>query len=435
MAEVNIRALALTSIMEVLEEQVHCDTSLHSLWEANPQLTRQERSFVARLAEGTVERCIELDYILDCFSKVKVKKMKPVIRNILRMGAYQLRYMDGVPPSAACNEAVKLAGKRGFNGLKGYVNGVLRAVSRDGLSLDYRQRLKGEVSWMSVIYSMPEWLVSEYISWFGREQAEQIFASYYEEKALTLAINRFQTDLDSFGKELDDAGIEWEPDRRVPGAVKLIRPPSVQSLPGYREGKFFVQDISSQMAVCSAGIQPGDCVVDVCGAPGGKSLFSAMLTGAQGKVSSRDLTKYKVNLIQENIARLRMSVVEAKVFDARELDEPWIQKADVVIADVPCSGLGVIGKKPDIKYHITPESIQSLVPLQREIVSRAGEYVKPGGHLLYSTCTIRPEENAENRRWIEEHLPFRLEEERTFLPGEEDTDGFYYARLVSTKSV
>ena len=282
---------------------------------------------------------------------------------------------------------------------------------------------------------MPEWLVSEYISWFGREQAEQIFASYYEERALTLAINRFQTDLDSFGKELDDAGIVWEADTRVQGALKLIRFPSIQSLPGYEEGKFFVQDISSQIAVSSAGILPGDTVVDVCGAPGGKSLFGAMLAGTQGRVSVRDLTKYKVNLIQENIRRLGMSGVEAKVFDARDRDEPWIQKADVVIADVPCSGLGVIGKKPDIKYHITSDSVRELVSLQREIVSRAGEYVKPGGHLLYSTCTIRPEENTENRRWIESNLHFRLEEERTFLPGVEDTDGFYYARFVSTRQV
>lgn len=433
MAEVNIRGLALTSIMEVMEEQVHCDTSLHSIWEANLQLTKQQRSFLARLVEGTVERCIELDYILNRFSKVKVKKMKPVVRNILRMGVYQLKYMDSVPPSAACNEAVKLAVKKGFNGLRGYVNGVLRAISRDGLCLDYRELLNDEILQLSVLYSMPEWLVSEYISWFGREEAEQIFASYYEERALTLAVNRFQTDLDSFGKELDAAGIVWEADTRVPGALKLIQFPSIQSLPGYEEGKFFVQDISSQMAVSSAGILPGDTVVDVCGAPGGKSLFSAMLAGTQGKVSVRDLTKYKVNLIQENIRRLGMSGVEAKVFDARDRDEPWIQKADVVIADVPCSGLGVIGKKPDIKYHITSDSVRELVSLQREIVSRAGEYVKPGGHLLYSTCTIRPEENTENRRWIESNLHFRLEEERTFLPGVEDTDGFYYARFVSTQ--
>lgn len=435
MSEVNTRALALTSIMEVLEEQVHCDTSLNSIWEANPQLAPQEKRFVARLVEGTVERCIEMDYILNRFSKIKVKKMKPVIRSILRMGAYQLKYMDSVPASAACNEAVKIAGKRGFNGLKDYVNGVLRAISRDGLRLDYKQMMEGETAQFSVIYSMPEWLVSEYISWFGRERAEKIFASYYQDRGLTLAVNRFQTSLENFGKELDAAGIVWEVENRVPGAVKLVRSPSIPSLPGYEQGWFFVQDISSQMAVCGAGIQPGNSIVDVCGAPGGKSLFSAMLTGTQGKVSSRDLTKYKVNLIQENIARLRMPMVEAKVFDARELDEPWIQKADVVIADVPCSGLGVIGKKPDIKYHITPESIQSLVPLQREIVSCAGEYVKPGGRLLYSTCTIRPEENTENRRWIEEHLPFRLEEERTFLPGVEDTDGFYYARFVSTRPV
>ncbi len=433
MAEVNIRALALTSIMEVLEEQVHCDTSLHSIWEANPQLTKQQRGFAARLVEGTVERCIELDYILNRFSKVKVKKMKPVIRNILRMGVYQLKYMDSVPPSAACNESVKLAVKRGFGGLRGYVNGVLRGISRDGLCLDYRELIADEVSRLSVVYSMPEWLVSGYISWFGREQAEKIFASYYEERCLTLAINRFQTDLGHFGKELDAGGIIWEADARVPGTVKLIRFPSVQSIPGYEEGKFFVQDISSQLAVSSAGILPGDTVVDVCGAPGGKSMFSAMLAGSEGRVSVRDLTEYKVNLIQENIRRLRLPMVEAKVFDARDRDAPWIQKADVVIADVPCSGLGVIGKKPDIKYHITPDSLRELVLLQREIVSCAGEYVKPGGHLLYSTCTIRPEENTGNRQWIEDNLPFRLEEERTFLPGREDTDGFYYARFVSTQ--
>lgn len=203
----------------------------------------------------------------------------------------------------------------------------------------------------------------------------------------------------------------------------------VSNLPGYGEGRFVVQDLGSAMVVEMAGIQRGDYVVDVCAAPGGKATHAAVKTGAGGHVLARDLTEYKVSLIEENMDRLSLTNMEAQVWDATIPDEMLAGRADVVIADLPCSGLGVIGRKSDIKYRVSRESLDEVAQLQRRILSVVHEYVKPGGVLLYSTCTINRAENEENKEWFLSEFPFEEEEERLMLPGEDGSDGFYMVRM------
>lgn len=430
-SEINVRALALNGIIEILEQGVNCDTALHKILRENEELSKQDKSFLTRLVEGCTERQIELDYIIDTFSNTKVKKMKPPIRNILRMGVYQLKYMDKVPDSAACNEAVKLTVKRKFHNLRGFVNGVLRNIARKGTNLDYAVLIKDKTKQLHIVYSMPEWIVDYYLETFGLDITEKILSSYYEDKPLTISINQLAIEEKEYLAKLDKEQIEWEKVKNIDGCYRIAELSSVRELPGYEDGEFWVQDASSQISVQKAGIKPGDTILDICAAPGGKSLYAAMLTGEKGKVSSRDLTDKKVDKIRENQIRMKFSQIEPKVFDGTQTDTEWIEKADVVISDVPCSGLGVIGKKPDIKYHITREAIDSLVKLQREIVTNAAKYVKPGGILMYSTCTITKEENQNNRKWIEENLDLVFGgEERQFLPGVDKEDGFYYARFI-----
>ena len=204
---------------------------------------------------------------------------------------------------------------------------------------------------------------------------------------------------------------------------------NVSELPGFAEGKFTVQDASSALAVEAADIHSGNTVMDLCAAPGGKTILAAEFAGETGHILSRDVSEYKTDLIRENLERMGRKNVEVQVYDATVHDPEREAYADVVLMDVPCSGLGVMGKKRDIKYHATPESLKSIVALQKQIVEAGWQYVKPGGILLYSTCTIHRGENQEMAAWITEHFPFVLEEERQLLPGTEETDGFYFARL------
>lgn len=441
---VNVRKLALDLMIEIMEENVFCDKALHHVLDSH-MLEKRDRSFLTRLVEGTIERCIELDYILNQFSKVRVSKMKPVIRNILRLSLYQILYMEQVPDSAACNEAVKLAEKRKLHNLKGFVNGVLRNIVRNKDRLSYPAKEEC-VSYLSVGYSMPEWIVEKLLKIYGQERTEQILAAFLKEKdGLSVrCTNRFL--VEQVKEELEKQEVLAAEGKLLPYALCISNYPSIKELTAFQKGMFQVQDESSMMAVQIAGIREEDMVIDVCGAPGGKTFHAADLCRA-GQVISCDLTKEKIALLHENCQRLGYDNVTILINDATVLREEWIEKADVVIADLPCSGLGVIGKKCDIKYKTAKEDILSLAKLQRQILSVVSRYVKPGGKMIFSTCTIVPEENQENVAWIEENLPFHLTsmEERLpeplknhtgakgylqILPDMADTDGFFLSCFI-----
>ena len=315
-------------------------------------LDPREKAFIKRVTEGTIERQLELDYYLDRFSSVPVRKMKPLIRCLLRMSTYQILYMDAVPDSAVCNEACKLAAKRGFRTLKGFVNAVLRNISRSKKQMPLPDP-KDTVKHLSIKYSMPEWIVNLWLPAYGREGTETLLKGLLSIHPVSL---RFSTELteaerESLAEKIEKTGVRLQQSRELPYVYLAQNLENVSELPGFAEGKFTVHDPEKE--------------------------------------------KY----------------------------------ADVVLMDVPCSGLGVMGKKRDIKYHATPESLQSITELQRQIVAAGWQYVKPHGVLLYSTCTIHRGENQEMAVWITENFPFVLEEERQLLPGTDETDGFYYARL------
>lgn len=433
---VNTRELALGVLMEVTEGGSYSHLVLRSVLEKHQYLTKQERAFLTRLAEGTIQRMLELDYILDRFSKVKVKKMKPVIRNILRLGVYQLKYMDAVPASAACNEAVKLAKKKGFASLGGFVNGVLRSVGRALGGIPYPDEAREPVKALSVRYSIPEWLTAQWLTEYGMEQTRRMMQAFLNDAPLTIRTNLGRTTPEELQKRLAEEGVTATPvdGEKYPGLSYAFAISGVDYLYGlasFREGLFYVQDLSSMLVTEWAAPKAGDVCIDVCAAPGGKSIHIAEKLNGTGKVEARDLSEGKVALIEENIARCQLSNVRAKQWDATVLDEEARESADIVIADVPCSGLGVLRKKSDIKYRMSVEAEEELVRLQREIVQTVAHYVKPGGTLLYSTCTIHRAENEDNVAWFLEQNPqFELERMQQIFPEETLGDGFFLARLV-----
>lgn len=432
--KVNTREIVLQILLEVLEKGEYSHLVIKNTLDKYGYLEKADRSFINRLSQGVIERKLELDYILNQFSKTKVEKMKPMIRTILRMGVYQLLYMEKIPDNAACNESVKLANAHKFTSLKGFVNGVLRNIARNKDKIVYPDSKKDVMKYFSVVYSMPEWIVKKWIGYYGEKQTERILKGLIEPRPVTIRMNVPEAEIPSLVEEIKGDGVDISRSSELAYAYKIENYDRIEMLPGYYEGKFMIQDLGSMMITHMAGIKPGDKIIDVCGAPGGKALHAAYLTGEMGSVDVRDLSDYKVNLIEENIDRSGFQNIKAKVWDATVRDSESVEKADVVIADLPCSGLGVIGRKGEIKYRMSETDMKEIASLQRKILSTVQGYVKPGGTLMYSTCTLTEEENECNTAWFLENFQFEEVERRTIFPGKnevtgDETDGFYMVRF------
>lgn len=442
-----LREMALEILLEAEKNGAYPNVLLKQTLDKYLYMEKQERAFLTRLVEGCVERKLTLDYYIDQVSKTPVNKMKPVIRCIMRMGAYQIFYMDGVPDSAACNEAVKLAQKKGFQTLKGFVNGVLRNLSRQKAEIIMPDEEKEPVKALSVQYSVPEWLVEKVLKDYGIENTKNMFVSLYENVgATTIRVNNSRLSTEECVKLLEKEGVHVEKSAYVENALEISGYDSLGFLETFEKGYFQVQDVSSMLAGLAAAPKQGDTVIDICAAPGGKSIHVADLLNGTGHVEARDLTDYKVSLIEENIERCGFANITARRADGLVYDETSKETADIVIADLPCSGLGVLKKKSDIKYRMSQSQIEELVQLQRAILKNAVTYVKSGGTLIYSTCTITKEENDMQVDWILENLPLQLvslkgclqdevlentdrEGVLQLLPGREKTDGFFLAKF------
>lgn len=453
---VNLRMIVLEML---LAENIYSHIIVRDVLNKYNYLSQQEKAFIKRLYEGTIERQIELDYVINEYSKVKVPKMKKVIRAIMRMSVYQILYMNAVPDAAACNEAVKLAQKKGFATLKGFVNGVLRNIARNKENLEYKD--------LSIKYSMPEWIVNMWTEQLGLEKTECVLEALLKEHPVTIRFRDVSgltgVDLESAVYAVQDAiegqGGKMEKHPYLPYAYKVWGTDDIAKLPYYDEGAFVVQDVSSMLAVTSIGIenyiniqnsnQDGRKnpiqILDLCAAPGGKSMLIADMLekcNVNYEVRARDISDNKIKLMEQNFKRCGYRHMTAEVKDALVKDDALVGTADIVIADVPCSGLGVIGRKCDIKYNITQDAVRDIVKLQRRILQTAVSYVKPGGRLLFSTCTVNRYENEENFEWIKnvmklapvplaDTLPVCLHTDTCkdgyvqLLPGIHDTDGFF----------
>ncbi len=427
---VSVRELVLDILIEVNEKEQYSHLVIRDVLNKYQYLEKQERAFLTRLAEGSIEHMLELDFIINSFSKVKVRKMKPLIRNLLRMSVYQLKYMDSIPDAAVCNEAVKLAKKRGFGQLRGFVNGVLRNIARDMNALQYPDRKLEPAAYLEITYSVPAWMTSHWIEVYGLERAESICAAFLIQKPITIRTNLLKITPQELAHRLESEGVVVRPVVHPDYAFEIEGFDYLNALESFQEGLFYVQDISSMLVAEAAKPKPGDYIIDVCAAPGGKSSHLAEKLQGTGMVEARDLTEYKVSLIEENIARHGLENMKAVQMDATVLDEASLEKADVLICDLPCSGLGVLGKKTDIRYKMTPEKEEELVQLQRQILDVVHKYVKKGGTLVYSTCTIHKNENEGNVAYFLQKYPeFEPVSMEQMLPGDTCHDGFFIATL------
>ena len=389
------REIVLDVLLEVLEKGNFVHLVLNQALKKYQYLEKADRAFITRVTEGTLDALNQMDDVINRYSKMSTQKMKPVIRNLLRLSVYQILYMDRVPDSAVCNEAVKLAAKRHFAGLKGFVNGVLRTIARNKETIVFQD------PWVELC--LPEWLYKMWFFEYGGERTAAMARSFLKEGATTVRVKpeKIEEAMESLKKQ----GVTVKEEPLFPGILYLKNYDYLESLDAFQNGWLQVQDLSSALVGKLAPPQKGSLVLDVCAAPGGKSLHMELMMGS-GQVEAQDVSDRKTALIEENARRGGFENVVCRTWDARVLDESMVEKADLVLADLPCSGLGILGKKPDIKWRMSPEQMKELEALQREILSVVWRYVKPGGRLVYSTCTVNPGENQKNAKWFEESFPF-----------------------------
>ena len=429
----NTREIVLEGLLTVEKELSFSNKLVSDILDKYDYLDSRDKAFIKRVFEGTIERKIELDYHINNLASVPVRKMKPMIRCIVRMAAYQILYMDNVPDSAAINEAVKLAKKRKFANLSGFVNGILRNLSRQKDELKWPDKNKKPIEYLSVRYSVPEWIAEKWVGIYGLDETESLLASLLEIHPVSIRFrsNMSDSERDDLVEEIRALGVELEQNSKLKYVYRASHLENIRELPGFDDGAFVVQDVSSCLAVEAADIKEGAFVVDACASPGGKSLLAAEHAGKNGKVISRDISEAKLVRIDENAERMQAETIVSQVWDASVFDPELEEKADVLILDVPCSGLGILGKKRDIKYNATPEGLAELSTIQKSIVNASWKYVKKGGTLLYSTCTINPNENEKMVEWICAELPFTVKKGPVqLLPHKDDCDGFFYTVLI-----
>lgn len=412
------REIVLDMLIKTLEEGKFSHLVKKEVLYAKPLETR-ELLFAERLFQGVLEKVIFLDWIIASYSSVKIDKMKPVIRCILRMSIFEMLFMDSVPDHAAVNEAVKLTKKKGLKGLVPFVNGLLRSFQRGGIRPGMPEHVK---------HSAPLWLYKKEVAELGKDRADRFFDAVSEEAVLYARISLSRGKASEICGMLEREGCRAEPVPGVEEAVTLSGFRRLSDLTAFQEGLIYLQDLSSifvgKTAKKAAEKIEVKKILDVCAAPGGKSLHLAELF-PEAEVCARDLSPEKTALIEENIRRSRLKNIRAQVQDALVFDESCREQMDLVLCDLPCSGLGVIGRKPEIRLRVKEEDLASLSLLQRSILKTSADYVCPGGLLIYSTCTVNRGENQENADWFSKEFPFKLEEERQFLPGEDRCDGFY----------
>ena len=448
---VNEREVVLDMLLSLREGKLS-HTIIKDTLDSYLYLDKSSRGFITRLYEGTIEKRLYLDYIIDGYSKTPVKKMKPVIMLLVEISVYQLFFMDRVPDSAAINEAVKLAKKRGLTGLSGFVNGVLRNIARNKENIALPDKNKDLIKYLEIKYSTPRTVVEYLIKDYGNEEAEAVLEAFEEKRPLTARATK--GDREELIKKLEGEGVKTGSDTVFPESIKILEFDNLGFLESFENGDFVIQDESSQFIGKIVSFPKGARVLDLCAAPGGKSLLFVEMEEVD-EIISCDISESKTELIEDNVRRIGTDKIRTRVNDASLYNPDFLDGFDLVICDLPCSGLGVMGRKRDIKYNVSLDKIRELAILQKKILENAVRYVKKGGRLIYSTCTMTKAENEENFTFISEFKGFsavnfsdkirgyvdrykdgkRLvnEAKKGFIrlfPGELGTDGFFISEFM-----
>lgn len=438
----NVRELTLSLLCDFENSGKYVNLSLSS--HLADKLTAEDRGFLTALLYTSVERKITYDYYVGAISERSLDKIDPTTLNMLRIGLCQIIDMDNIPDYAAVDETVRLGRNHGE---RSFVNGVLRKAVRlkneDKLPLPKRE--KNLARFLSVAYSYPLWIVKHFIALFGEENAERLLSHYNTVRYTDLTVNLTKISRDDYLGMLTEAGYTATASEYSSMSVRLDSSVNPRRLPGFDEGLFFVQDCASAISAQALGAAGKDRVIDVCSCPGGKSFAAAILAGGECEVLSLDIHESKLSLVIDGAQRLGLSCITVAEQDATHLSEECIEGFDKVICDVPCSGLGVLAKKPDIRYKDN-QSLQNLPDIQLDILRTSSRYVKDGGVIIYSTCTLNPKENEDVvREFLIENTSFTLvpftagtlasdDGMLTLVPYESNTDGFFIAKLKKEKN-
>lgn len=438
------RELALRILYQINEEGAYANLALDKALFSCDWLDPRDRGLITEIVYGSIKNRGRLDYILDQFASTKVKKMDKWTRNILRMALYQMLYLDKVPDSAAVNEAVKLAKRYGH--VDKFVNAVLRNILRGIETILWPDKKQDPVQYLVVMYSFPRWIIERFISHYGVEQAEQLCVYYNQPAKLWIRTNTLKITRCALKKQLEEVGLVVEESRHTPEGLKITNVENLHQLEAFQKGLFTVQDESSMLVALAAEPLSEQHVLDVCSAPGGKATHMAQLMKNTGHIYACDIHSHRLQLIEENCKRLGITNIETIQQDGTRLTERWTNSFDIVLCDVPCSGLGVLGRRADARWAKELENISGLCYIQNQILEQAAQLVVPGGTLIYSTCTITPEENVKMvEQFLQRHKEFVLDKTLTdcwlnvekadtgyvqFLPFVDDMDGFFIARMI-----
>ncbi len=443
------RMAALEVLYQVDHEAAYSNIALNRVLEKY-QPEKKDRGFITELVYGTLKRINTLDWILGQFLNRPLDSLTPWIRNILRMGVYQLFYLDRVPESAACNESTNLAKRYGHQGTVKFVNGVLRNIARRKSEVKWPDMAKEPVSYLAITYAHPEWLVKMWMDDYGFAETELLLQANNQVPPNAVRTNTLRISREDLSERLTSEGVACEPGVFAPETLIISGFHSIGSIAAHREGLFLVQDESSTVVGHILKPQPGSQVIDACSAPGGKTTHLAQLMKNQGIIRAFDIHPHKIELIEENAAKLGISIIKPEVEDATKIGQKLCEWADYVLVDAPCSGLGVLRRRPELRWRKVVDRFAELNALQFEILLSAASTVKKGGVMVYSTCTINKKENAEMvQRFLEARPEFTLEDLRPllpegdaltkfptagegfiqFLPHVHGTDGFFMARM------
>lgn len=422
-APINARELALKVLYFVEEEGAYANLALNRVLERH-RPGKLDRAFATELAYGVLRSLNTLDWLLEHFLRQSLASQTVWIRNILRLGAYQIMYMDRVPDSAACNESAELARRYGHTGAVVFVNGVLRNLARRGRQIPFPDLKKDPAAHISLRYSHPAWLVKRWLEEYGLEETAALCQANNGPAPNTVRTNTLKVSRQELVVRLREAGLSVEPTPFAPEGLKIEGFFSLHGFAPFEEGLFQVQDESSMLVGHAMAPFPGARVLDAAAAPGGKTTHLAQLMEDKGEIIALDIHPHKLNLIADNCHRLGITSIRPVEGDARHPDHQWDSWADFVLLDAPCSGLGVLRRRPDARWRKEASAMDEIVRLQQEMLDGVARCVKPGGVLLYSTCTITREENlGQVENFLSRHPEFVLENLSSLLPAGLDREG------------
>ncbi len=448
------RSEALRVLLAVDRDGAYANLVLQASASDHP-LGPQDAALLTELVYGTLRWKNTLDWVIDQFSKTPVARMNQIVRPIVRLGAYQLLFLERVPAAAACNEAVELAKTWKLGGLAGFVNGLLRNIARHRNDIDFPALDEDPVLHISVKYSHPAWLVRRWLRRYGPEETMAFCSANNEPPPVVLRCNTLRIEPDALLRSLEQEGVAAVPSPLIPEGLRLTQHVILKNLPSFQAGYFTVQDESSMLASLVLRPEAGSVAIDACAGPGGKTTHLAQIMKNSGKLLAFDVHEHRLRLIRDACRRLGVTIVSTCLRDAADPPGEIIGQADYLLVDAPCSGLGVIRRRPDLRWRVQEQDLPAHSRQQQQILAGASRCLKPGGVMLYSTCSSEPEENGDVvAAFLDSHEHWRAQDITTLvppallrldddclmakqgwfqlLPHRHGTDGFFLAALKKT---